>query len=120
MVSASYWSEVSTVTHTFEVAKFINYMAFGMLLADNVAYASFDRDLICGVVSGRRACRWPQFPYLLAKIFWYPYFATNFIVLLTPTQVDCQTVMYMNEFFMGLVSTIVLRITSFFHVFLPA
>ncbi|KDQ18748.1 hypothetical protein BOTBODRAFT_29127 [Botryobasidium botryosum FD-172 SS1] len=99
-MASSYWSQPSILTHAIEIGKVVNYVPIGLLLADNLSYASFD----WAIIRGHRNYRWPQIPYFLAKIIWYPYVATIVTVLLSPHQVNCQGLMDANEFLMGLIT----------------
>lgn len=88
------------MAQAFYAATALMWLCIGIFACDTLQYLPFD----LSILFGKRQRRWPQLPYLLSKLFMWPYIISNIVLVITNTEIDCKGTLYAIEAQMGLIA----------------
>ncbi|EPQ28674.1 uncharacterized protein PFL1_03977 [Pseudozyma flocculosa PF-1] len=91
------WKSPVTLGQAFSAATALMYICIGLMLADTARFASFD----WSIITGKRARRWPQIPYIFLKLCYWAYIVTNLYFVLALHEFSCNGVLQAIEMQMG-------------------
>ena len=94
------WTSEVVIKRCFSAATALMWICIGLMLYDGARFAGFDWKII----TGKRARRWPQIPYLFAKVCYWTYIITNLIFVLTLKEINCNGFLQSIEMQMGWVT----------------
>ena len=95
------WSDPIEIARQLQAAKYMVMICLRAHFCDTMHTLRFDWDILTGRKGSRR---WPQLLYFIAKLGFWPYIAVTFAVAEPPAYLDCNTLTFVSEAFMGIIT----------------